>query len=178
MPPPHPAPPLRPHPSVSYPIHPSLPFALALFSFPPLRSPLVRLAPLHYFIRFFFFGLSHRQTFEPPHGHSTRSYGVRAEGTRTVELVAPYVPCRRRRYSLSYPYRTSSLRALRADIELRDREPEPGRVWIFGSLQRGTTRGSTDIRLPSFDAPYADDLIRSGAFGNVPRLDGPETISF
>lgn len=58
MPPPHPAPPLRPHPSVSYPIHPSLPFALALFSFPPLRSPLVRLAPLHYFIRFFFFGLT------------------------------------------------------------------------------------------------------------------------
>lgn len=132
-------PPLRPHPSVSYPIHPSLPFALALFSFPPLRSPFVRLAPLHYFIRFFFFGLTVK-TFEPPHGHSTRSYGVRAEGTRTVELVAPYVPCRRRRYSLSYPYRTSSLRALRADIELRDREPEPGRVWIFGSLQRGTTR--------------------------------------
>lgn len=139
VPPPHPAPPLRPHPSVSYPIHPSLPFALALFSFPPptlaFRSPCS--SPLFHSLLFL---RSHRQTFEPPHGHSTRSYGVRAEGTRTVELVAPYVPCRRRRYSLSYPYRTSSLRALRADIELRDREPEPGRVWIFGSLQRGTTR--------------------------------------
>lgn len=56
-----------------------------------------------------------------------------------VELVAPYVPCRRWRYSLSYPYRTSPLRALRAAIELRDWEPEPSRVWIFGSQRRGTT---------------------------------------
>lgn len=60
MPPPHPAPPLRPHPSVSYPLSTPLFHSLSPFSLflPSYASPFVRLAPLHYFIRFFFFGLT------------------------------------------------------------------------------------------------------------------------
>lgn len=160
MPPSHPASPLLPHPSVSYPspIYPLSPICfspfslfLSFLSFPflsALRSPCS--SPLFHSLLFL---RSHRQTFEPQHGYSTRSYGVRTEGTRTVELVAPYVPCRRRRYSLSYPYRTSSLRALRSDIELRDREPEPDRV-DFRFPTEGNDPGSIGIRLPSFGAPY------------------------
>lgn len=56
---------------------------------------------------------------------------------------------------MSYPYRTSSfLRALRADIELRDRELEPGRM-DFRFSAEGNDLGSIGIRLPSFGAPYA-----------------------
>lgn len=128
----------------------SLSFSPPPSSFPPF--PLFARCDLRYFIRFFFFD-PHRQTFEPQHDYSARSYGVRTEGTRTVELLAPYVPCRRRRYSLSYPYRTSSLRALRADIELRDRELEPARVDFRFPIE-GNDPGSIGIRLPSFGAPY------------------------
>lgn len=95
-------------------------------------------SPLHYFIRFFFFDLTVklRTPAQLLHLIVRKLVGRSAE---TAELVAPYVPCRRWRYSLSYPYRTSPLRALRAAIELRDWEPEPSRVWIFGSQRRGTT---------------------------------------
>lgn len=161
------------------PIHPFLPFTLS--PFPRFLSflPFVRPALLYYFIRFFFSDLTVKLS-NPSTAIPLDRTESETEGTRTVELVAPYVPCRRRRYSLSYPYRTPSLRALRPDIELRDRELEPGRV----DFRFPTEGNDPDSRARDW---YPAAVIRctfrmmtvhSGFFGNVWRLGGSGIVSF
>ena len=103
--------------------YPFLPFILSLsLSLAPLRS----LCSSHYFIRFFFFGLTVKLS-NLSHGYSTRSYGVRMEDGRTRCAIRP-MSTSAIFAVVSIPHLVPSSFTVSADIELRDQELELSRV--------------------------------------------------
>lgn len=137
------------HPSVPHPTFLSL-FNSA-FSLLFLRSSTRPSLPRYYFICFFFFDL----TVKLSNPLMADPYGVSGGHKRTVELVAAYVPCRRRRYSLSYPYRTSGLPSSftgRYQASWPGIRAEPRVDFQFST--EGNDLGSPGLGLPSSGAPY------------------------
>lgn len=153
MPPPHPT------------LYLSLPFYYHILPYPIqlfslfysafsllfLRLSARSFSPLHYFICSFFFDL----TVKLSNPLMADPYGVSAGYRRTVELVAAYVPCRRRRYSLSYPYRTSGLPSSftgRYQASWPGIRAEPRVDFRFPT--EGNDLGSPGLGLPSSGASY------------------------